>query len=221
MLLLDWVFIATLSSAILFALFSLFCFFRLFQIRKQLNQLSRIRSKNTRKRKKIRRKIKKTTVKLKKQRRNLLVFSILAICLCATAFYSRYYQATNLGEQDSDGIVQGYYLLNETVNQINQLSENNNSEKVENNLRELAAKLSSFGMRGADGRLTSEGQRLLSRYYNQMKELGLNLNNQSSEMVDNPEKREEYISVIQKTQATQKKIIEYFKVNEQALQQKK
>ncbi|MBM7689835.1 hypothetical protein BCR24_13165 [Enterococcus ureilyticus] len=221
MLLLDWVFIATLSSAILFALFSLFWLFRLFQTRQHLGELSHVKTKNARKRKKIRRKIKKTTVKRKKQRRNVIACLVLALCLCATAFYSRYYQATNLGERDSDGIVQGYYLLNETINQINRLSENNNSEKAENNLRELAAKLSSFGMRGADGRLTTEGQRLLSRYYNQVKELGLNLNNQSSEMIENPQTREEYIQVIQKTQVTQKKIIDYFKVNEQALQQKK
>ncbi|EOH94989.1 hypothetical protein UAW_02068 [Enterococcus haemoperoxidus ATCC BAA-382] len=221
MSLLDWVFIGTLSSAILFALFSLLSVIFLFSTRNQVRQLARIRTKNARKRKKIKRVLKKTEAKRKKQGWNLVVFIMLACIMSGTAFYARYYQATNLGERDSEGIVQGYYLLNETKNQINILNESSNPEKAENNLRELAAKLSSFGMRGADGRLTAEGQRLLTRYYNQVKELGLNLNNQSVEMVENTQTRETYINDLQKAQKIQSKIITYFKINENALKQKK
>ncbi|OTN88609.1 hypothetical protein A5819_001090 [Enterococcus sp. 7E2_DIV0204] len=221
MSLLDWVFIGTLSSAILFALFSLFSIFFLFSTGKKIQQLTRIKTKNTRKRKKIRRTLKKVKGKRKKQRWGLVICVVLVGILSSTAFYARYYQATNLGERDSEGIVQGYYLLNETKNQIDALSESHNSEKSENNLRELAAKLSSFGMRGADGRLTEEGQRLLTRYYNQVKELGLNLNNQSAEMLSNQEIRETYLNDLQKAQKTQSKIITYFKINESALKQKK
>ncbi|WP_375180331.1 hypothetical protein [Enterococcus rotai] len=221
MSLLDWVFIGTLSSAILFALFSLFSIFFLFSTGKKIQQLTRIKTKNTRKRKKIRRALKKVKGKRKKQRWSLVIFVVLVGILSSTAFYARYYQATNLGERDSEGIVQGYYLLNETKDQIDVLSESHNPEKSENNLRELAAKLSSFGMRGADGRLTEEGQRLLTRYYNQVKELGLNLNNQSAEMLSNQETREIYLNDLQKAQKTQSKIITYFKINENALKQKK
>ncbi|MEI5990602.1 hypothetical protein [Enterococcus crotali] len=221
MSLLDWVFIGTLSSAILFGLFSLFSIIFLFSTGKQIQQLTKIRTKNARKRKKIKRTLKKAKAKRKKQRWSLVVCVLLVGILSSTAFYARYYQATNLGERDSEGIVQGYYLLNETKNQIDTLSESSSTEKSENNLRELAAKLSSFGMRGADGRLTEEGQRLLTRYYNQVKELGLNLNNQSVEILDNQEIRETYLQDLQKAQKTQSKIITYFKINESALEQKK
>jgi len=221
MSLLDWVFIGTLSSAILFALFFLLSIILLFSTGKQIQQLTKIRTKNSRKRKKIKRALKKAKVKQKKQRWSFVICLILVGVLSSTAFYARYYQATNLGERDSEGIVQGYYLLNETKEQINKLSESSSTEKSENNLRELAAKLSSFGMRGADGRLTEEGQRLLTRYYNQVKELGLNLNNQSVEMLDNLETRESYLNDLQKAQKTQSKIITYFKINESALKQKK
>ena len=221
MSLLDWVFIGTLSSAILFALFFLLSIILLFSTGKQIQQLTKIRTKNSRKRKKIKRALKKAKVKQKKQRWSFVICLILVGVLSSTAFYARYYQATNLGERDSEGIVQCYYLLNETKEQINKLSESSSTEKSENNLRELAAKLSSFGMRGADGRLTEEGQRLLTRYYNQVKELGLNLNNQSVEMLDNLETRESYLNDLQKAQKTQSKIITYFKINESALKQKK
>lgn len=221
MSLLDWVFIGTLASAILFALFFLLSIVLLFSTGKQIQQLTKIRTKNSRKRKKIKRALKRAKTKQKKQRWSLVVCVILVGILSSTAFYARYYQATNLGDRDSEGIVQGYYLLNETKDQIERLSESSHSEKAENNLRELAAKLSSFGMRGADGRLTEEGQRLLTRYYNQVKELGLNLNNQSVEMLDNPETREVYLNDLQKAQKTQGKIITYFKINETALKQKK
>lgn len=221
MSLLDWVFIGTLASAILFALFSLLSIFFLISARKKVLQLTKTRSKNTKKRKKIKRMLKKAKVNYKKQRWNVVICIILACVMGAAAFYSRYYQATNLGEKDSQGIVQGYYLLNETSSQINTLNESSNPEKSENNLRELAAKLSSFGMRGADGRLTEEGQQLLTRYYNQVKELGLNLNNQSVEMLSNAETRETYSKDLQKVQKTQEKIITYFKINKSALEQKK
>ncbi|MBO0473357.1 hypothetical protein IGL98_003318 [Enterococcus sp. DIV0840] len=221
MSLLDWVFIGTLSSAILFALFSLLSIIFLFSTRKQVRQFARIRTKNARKRKKIKRALKKAKAKHKKQGWNLVICIMFACIMSGTAFYARYYQATNLGERDSEGIVQGYYLLNETKNQINTLSESDNPEKAGNNLRELAAKLSSFGMRGPDGRLTAEGQRSLTRYYNQVKELGLNLNNQSAEMMENAQTRETYINDLQKAQKIQAKIITYFKINENALKQKK
>lgn len=186
-----------------------------------MQQLVKVRTKNAKKRKKIKRMLNKAEIKRKKQGWMFVICVILTCVLSGTAFYARYYQATNLGDRDSEGIVQGYYLLNETSNQINTLSESNNSEKSGNNLRELAAKLSSFGMRGADGRLTEEGQRLLTRYYNQVKELGLNLNNQSVEILSNVETRDTYLNDLQKAQNTQGKIITYFKINEDALKQKK
>ncbi|WP_087639329.1 MULTISPECIES: hypothetical protein [unclassified Enterococcus] len=133
----------------------------------------------------------------------------------------RYHQATNLGDRDSDGIVEGYYLLNETSQQLEAIEQTENIEKTRKNIRELAAKLSSFGVRYADPRLSVEGQQLLNRYYSQMKELGLNLNNQSIESLKGKETYDIYMSDIKKGQMMQKKVFDYFKVNEGALQQKK
>ncbi|WP_254907627.1 hypothetical protein [Candidatus Enterococcus lemimoniae] len=157
----------------------------------------------------------------KKQIQLGLMFLLLGTVLAGGAAFSRYHQATNLGDRDSDGIVEGYYLLNKTSEQLASVQETPNVEKARKNLRELAAKLSGFGVRYADPRLTVEGQQLLNRYYSQMKEIGLNLNNQSVESLQEKTTYKNYLADIKKVQTIQKKVFTYFNVNEAALKQKK
>ncbi|MCA5013558.1 MULTISPECIES: hypothetical protein [unclassified Enterococcus] len=221
MTILDGLFIGILSTAILCMIFASAFFVSSFFIRKKIKQLEQRRPKSKKKRKFLKKKIFKLRKRRKKRLRSGLILFMLGGLLAGGTVFSRYHQATNLSDRDSDGIVEGYFLLNKTEQQLAAVKETTNKEKTSKNLRELAAKLSGFGVRYADPRLTLEGQKLLNRYYSQMKELGLNLNNQSAESLQEKTIYDDYVADIKKVQATQKKIFVYFNVNESALEQKK
>jgi len=221
MLLLDWFFIGLLSGAILISLFALLVLSLSFVTNKKEKQLRGKRSKNKRKNKKIKRERYRLKVKKKKQIRYAISLVVLAVLLAGGAWYTQFYQKTNLAEEDAANIVQGYYLLSEVEKQIESVKDTANVEKTSSNLRELSAKIASFGIKSANGRLTIEGQQILNRYYIQMKELGLNLNNQSVETLRSEEVYTEYVENLSKVKKIQKKVITYFKVNEVALKNKK
>lgn len=180
-----------------------------------------MRPKNKQRRKGLKKRVLILQTKSRKQFKFGMIFFLFCGLLVGGAAFSRYHQATNLGDRDSDGIVEGYYLLNTTFEQLNALEKTVNIEKSRKNLRELSAKLSGFGARYADPRLTIEGQRLLNKYYNQMKELGLNLNNQSIESLQEKTTLDNYLQDVEKVKMNQEKAFTYFKVNESALKQKK
>ena len=221
MSILDWLFIGILSTAILCIIFAIVFLISYFLTKKERFKLKQLRPKNKKRRRILKKKSRMLIKKGKKQIQLGLMFLLLGTVLAGGAAFSRYHQATNLGNRDSDGIVEGYYLLNKTSEQLASVQETPNVEKARKNLRELAAKLSGFGVRYADPRLTVEGQQLLNRYYSQMKELGLNLNNQSVESLQEKTTYENYLADIKKVQTIQKKVFTYFNVNEAALKQKK
>ncbi|WP_430597713.1 hypothetical protein [Enterococcus sp. AZ177] len=221
MLLLDWFFIGLLSGAILFSMFALLFLSFSIVTNKKEKQLNAKRSKNKQRNKKIKRERNRLRSQKKKQVQSTISLVVLATMLFAGAWYSRYYQKTNLADQDGANIVQGYYLLSQVEKQIESVKNTSNIEKTRSNLRDLSAKIASFGIKSANGRLTIEGQQILNRYYIQMKELGLNLNNQSVESLRTEEVYNEYVENLNKVKNIQKKVITYFKVNETALKNKK
>ncbi|MFD2305182.1 hypothetical protein [Enterococcus termitis] len=221
--LLDWLFIGMLSLAILCLLCSSIFFVRLIRIKQKIVQVQTImekKKKDKKKRKRFKRKVISLKKKKKKRVQLSILFLFLGILFISSALFSRHYQATNLGKLDSEGIAEGYYLLNTVTEQLSSIKEQQNSEKKQKNIRELAAKLSGFGVRYADPRLTVEGQRHLNRYYAQMKELGLNLNNQSVESLQQEEIFEGYQKDIKNIVQIQDNVLRYFKVKESTLTRK-
>lgn len=221
MSILDWLFIGILSTAILCIIFAVVFLISYFLTKKKRLALKQRRIKNKKKRRVLKKKIHLLKQKGKKQMQSGVIFLSLGVILAGGAAFSRYHQATNLGNRDSDAIVEGYYLLNKTSEQLGTIEGTTNVEKTRKNLRELAAKLSGFGVRYADPRLTVDGQQLLNRYYTQMKEIGLNLNNQSIESLQEKTTYDNYLADIKKVKTIQKKVFTYFNVNESALSQKK
>ena len=218
--LLDWFFIILLSLAILSLVF--FVGFMIFSIHigNNIRSMKKIRLKNKRKRKKQLRQRRELEKKRKKQIRLVTTFLVCTLVFGSGALYSRYYQATNLGKKDSDAIVQGYYLMNEIQGQLEQVETTENEVKLQKNLYDLSARLASYGAREANGRLSDEGKILLNRLYTNMKELGLNMANQSIETLRNKGVLEGYLADIKKAKENQAKVFTYFNVNENALKQK-
>lgn len=218
---LDWLFIGLLSLAILCFVFTVIYFVLRTMTTKKLKQVEHRRPKKKEKRKKWARHCRMLAKKAKKELKKALILLSIGLLALAGAFYSQYYQATNLGKKDSAALVQGYYLVTEISEQVQKAPTTDNPQKVQATLRNLSARLASYGARSADRRLSEEGQAMLNRLYKNMKELGLNMNNQSIDSLKNPDTYASYLTDIEKTEANQKKVFQHFHIDEKSLQTNK
>lgn len=218
---LDWFFIILLSLAIVVLICAIFQFLSSISKNKIINELKKQRNKNKRKRKKMIVQRKKLEYQRKKERTRAIVFFLVGGLAIGGAFYSRYYQSMNLSEKDSTAVVQGYLLNTEIERQLASIDKEENIEKTKKNIQELSARLASYGARRADGRLSKEGQLMLNQLYKNMKELGLNLSNQSLDSLKEKDTLASYQEDVKKIQANQTKVFTYFHVDESALKEKK
>ena len=218
---LDWLFTGFLSLAILCFLFMLIFLIIAVLTGKKLNQLKAKKPKRKSKIKKWKRACRILMKKRNRQLRKLIFFLLIGTLGAGGAFYSRYYQATNLGEKDSDALIQGYFLISGIEEQLSQVQGANNPKKIQGTLYDLSARLASYGAHSANGRLSEEGQKQLNRLYSNMKELGVNLGSQTVESLNDPDTLESYRSDLKKTKGNQKKVFTYFRINEASLKEKK
>ena len=218
---LDWLFIILLSLAILALIFAFFQLVSSTAKNKKIEALKKQRSKNKRKRKKITVQRKKLERLKKKERKRSIVFIIIGMIAAGGAFYSWYYQSMNLGEQDSTAVVQGYLLNTQLEAQLTAIDKGKNVEKTKKNILDLSARLANYGARRADGRLSKEGQLMLNQLYKNMKELGLNLSNQSIHSLQEGETLAGYQEDIKKIKTNQKQVFDYFHIDESSLKERK
>ncbi|MEI5993838.1 hypothetical protein [Candidatus Enterococcus mansonii] len=218
---LDWLFIGLLSFAILCFVLMLIFLTVLVLTGKKLEQLRTKRPKHKLKVKKWKKACRRLIKKRNQQIRYVIFFLLIGIVGVSGAFYSRYYQATNLGKRDSDALIQGYFLIDGIEEQLNQVQEADNPKKIQGTLYDLSARLASYGAHSANGRLSEEGQKKLNRLYSNMKELGVNLGSQTLESLSNPETLKSYKSDVKTAQGNQKKVLKYFRINEASLKRNK
>lgn len=217
---LDWFFIILISFAILVLIVAIFQFLSSISKNKKIKELKKKRTKNKRKHKKNVAKRKKLEGKRKKERIRAMLLFLMGLLAMGGAFYSRYYQSMNLNERDSAAVVQGYVLNTEIERQLASIEKEGNTEKLKKNVQELSARLASYGARIPDGRLSKKGQLMLKQLYKNMKELGLNLSNQSVDSLKEKETLAGYQDDVKKIQENQKKVFDYFHVDESALKEK-
>ncbi|MGX7265615.1 hypothetical protein [Enterococcus crotali] len=221
MSMLDWSFVTLLSSALLFFLFALFSVVLSIMTRRKLRPLKRRPPKNKRKRKQFMMKRRKFEKQVKRQQNTGIFLIVLMLLSTGGAVYTRNYQMNNLNANDSESIVQSYYLLDEVELQLNNIKNDKNPQKSIKNLRELSLSLSSYGARRAYQGLTEEGQMLLNRHFVLLKELGTNLSSQTVDTLGNKDTMAGYQKDVNKVKDSQKKVFKRFKVNEAALKTKK
>ncbi|WP_086349714.1 hypothetical protein [Candidatus Enterococcus clewellii] len=218
---LDMAFIGLLALAILLLLFAVLSVILGINTGNRLKKLQRRRPKAKKKRKGW----KRACAALKKKRnssfKNSVLLIVLALLFGASGFYARYYQLTNMSTANTTALSKGYYLLDETEQQFESLKNGASPEKTLNNFRELSSQLVSVGMETAYGGMSSDYQKLLNRYFDQVRKLGINLGAQNLESLQNTGNIDSYVEDITKIKERQKKIIDEFEVNESALQQKK
>jgi hypothetical protein len=218
---LDWSFVSLISVALLFMFFSLVLLFSSIRNTKKLKFYKKRRPpKNKKKRKRFIRAKRSLEQSMKKQLTWGIILFIFAGAALGGASYSRYYQQNHLQGKDSEAIVQGYYALQETAKQLENIKQNDNPQKSLKNLRQMAAKMTTYGYTKASSTLKEDGQVLLNRYFTRLKELGTNLYSQKIESLQDEETYTNYMNDIKKSQETQAEVFKRFNINEDALKKK-
>lgn len=216
MTVLDWFSIITMAAAILFLFFILLFIIVIFRIKGEQKKLSRVRTKNKKKKKKLFQQKKKLVKRKRKYWVWVILFLLFACASGAASYYTIYYQSTNLNEEDQQAIVNGYYYVEQTSNQLDKTAR---SEDTVQELGLLATHLSNFALKKANYRLNEEGQNLINKYYDSMKEFGVNLAANSQNLQKQPELLKEFLTDLEKVKRNQDKVLEHFRVNKDALKQ--
>ncbi|MGM0125939.1 hypothetical protein IGI37_003340 [Enterococcus sp. AZ194] len=220
MSIIDWLFIACISISILSGVFGVVMFIQSFRTSSQLKQLKEMTPPKLKKKKRLwMRKIKLLTLTVKKQRKRTLLSFLIGIILVAGGFYGRNYQATTISKEDSAAYVTGNFLTTEMQGQLALITED--PGRARTNITELSGRMASFGIKRADGRLNIEGQRILNRYYKQMKEFGLNIAGQMEQVLTEEEVRTNYENDLATIIETQKKVAEFYELKEDTSSPKK
>lgn len=209
---------ASMLSFIGMMIFSLNYFIQ----RKKLNQLPKKKFKNKKKNKDLARRQNELQKKKKRSIMLVILFMIFAMTFSGTSAYISYYQSMHLTTDDSDSVVRGYYLLRDFEGQlILARDQGEDEEKLQQNIRYLATAMASYGTQKASIVNSQEGQLSLNRYYNAVKQLGMNAITQTNNLYGNPDLVEEFLRDILKVQAHERIVFEYYRVNENTFAEKK
>lgn len=211
----DWIFIGLLSAAIVAGVLVLSMIFLLAKDWQQLRVLNERRPNEKRKQKKWAMARKRINERKKSHVLSLILFSIIAVACTGIALYGRHYQATNLGDADAANIASAYSLIDQTNSQMT--DSKNDEAKMLSDMNLLAKKLSSYSNKRASDKLAPVGQQLLNRYYNQLSQLGQNLNRQLGQMAKDEKLRDSFIEDITKVKDQQNRIITYYSIKEDSL----
>lgn len=221
MSMLDLAFIGLLSLGILLFLLGILFLFLNAASRRNLKKLKAKRPKNKKKRKRWQRICRKTEQTKKRRLRNGILLIILSLLLGGSASYARYYQLTSLSSSNSAALAKSYYLIGEIEGQLESYNNGASIEKTTKNIRDLSQQLAGAGTETAYVGMAVDGQKLVNRHFNLVKNLGINLSAQAREILENQEEMTSYLSDIEKVKASQQKVFKKYQVNESALQQKK
>ncbi|MDA9471591.1 hypothetical protein [Enterococcus sp. 5H] len=222
MSILDWIFIIGIALAIVALLGSGYFLVQFFRMRGMLKKVPNKKFKNKKKNKRIAVKKQQLTKKKKKNLRLFFVMLLVTGVLAGGAAYLSYYQSMNLTTDDSDSVVKGYYLLRDFEEQIILARDKgDDEEKLQKNIRYLATAMASYGTKKASDVNSKEGQITLNRYYNAIKQLGMNASTQTKNFFGNQELVDGFLTDIKQAQDYEKAAFDYYKVNESAFKEEK
>lgn len=215
MSILEWLFTGSIVLAILLFVLSIFFFFRYITFKKEGKKIEEKRKRSKRYRKRYKREMTRIVKSEKKNFRGSIFLLVLSIIFGLSTFYVSYYQSITLSVSDEEAIVKSYYLIRDFEGQINILQEGTeDTTKTVKNISYLAGNMSSYNIKKASDLNDIDKQRALNKYYNSIKELGMNGVTQASKLPDNKELREEFLGDIEKVKANEKIVFDLFKVDE-------
>ncbi|MGX6969581.1 hypothetical protein [Vagococcus bubulae] len=218
MLDLEWIYIIALSLGILFVIGVCYFLFRFIFLGKKLKQLSKKRVKN----KKQKREKKEEKKALTKKKHSILILFIVSLVSSILFFsgsaYIKYYQSMNLTQEDSKSIVSSYYLIRDFEDQLKLLRDKKDDQvKLEQNIRQLSTSMASYGTKKASTVNSVDGQLILNRYYNSVKQLGMNASTQTKNFYGNSELVNDFLKDIQGAKDYEGDVFRYYKVDKSVL----
>ncbi|MGX7201905.1 hypothetical protein BCR22_05010 [Enterococcus plantarum] len=218
----DWIFVTGIALTIVALLGSAYFLVQILRTSQQIRRLPVRRIKNKKKRRFIARKRQKLINKRKRSLRYCLVLLVVTVLFGGASGYLSYYQSMNLTTDDSDSVVKGYYLLRDFEQQITIAKEKgDDEEKMQKNIRYLATAMASYGSKTASTSNSQEGQLTLNRYYNAVKQLGMNASTQTKNFYGNAAVVNDFLEDIKKVQTYEKAAFAYYNVDESAFSQEK
>ncbi|MBO0422746.1 hypothetical protein JZO84_07630 [Enterococcus plantarum] len=219
---LDWIFIIGIALSIVALLEAGYFLIQFFRTRRLLKKIPQKRVKNRKKNRKIVQKKRQFLKQKKKSLRLFWLMSFVTVALAGGMSYLSYYQSMNLTTGDSDSVVKGYYLLRDFEEQLTiARDKSDDEEKLQKNIRYLATSMASYGTKKASEVNSEEGQITLNRYYNSIKQLGMNASTQTKNLFGNQELVDSFLADIKKVQVYEKETFGYYKVNESAFKEEK
>ncbi|OJG74776.1 hypothetical protein RV12_GL002193 [Enterococcus quebecensis] len=159
--------------------------------------------------------------KKKQYIKRFVVAMIISGISVGTGLYARYYQMTNLSANDGNAIIQSYFLMDEINKNLIGIQNGADTKKTKDKLLELTSLLASYGTTTPSNALSKDGQRILNRYYAQIRDYSTGLYSQKEEQLNDEGLILEYLEDSKRITGTQKKIFKQFSINESALKQKK
>lgn len=217
---LEYLVIVFYVCCIIFLLFGLLSIVLFVRNKRQIKTIKRQKNKNRNEKKKNKYKIMSLEKSRKKSIWSIIICLLLAITSGVGASYVTYYQSINLTKQDSENIVEAYYLITDIEKQFEFAgSTQENNGNVTDAIRKYAGQMASFNSRRASDLNKEDGQILLNRYYNLVKEIGVNASTQPQAFYGNKELAEEFLADIERVRTYQKDVFTYYQVNEKELKE--
>lgn len=219
---LDWIFITGIAFTIVGVVGLIYFSVQILRTWQQIRRLPNKRIKNKKRRRIIMRKRIQLTGKKQQYFRFILVILVLICIFGGSSKYISYYQSMYLTTDDSDSVVKSYYLLRDFEQQITIAKEKgDDEEKLQKNIRYLATAMASYGTKIASKSNSQEGQITLNRYYNAIKQIGMNASTQTKNFYGNSTIVDDFLKDIKRTQTYEKSAFAYYKVDESAFSQEK
>ncbi|WP_227011205.1 hypothetical protein [Enterococcus wangshanyuanii] len=92
---------------------------------------------------------------------------------------------------------------------------------MQKNIRYLATAMASYGTKTASTINSKEGQLTLNRYYNAIKQVGMNASTQTKNFYGNAQIVDSFLEDIEKVKVYEKAAFTYYKVDETAFSEEK
>lgn len=145
----------------------------------------------------------------------------LFICLLCggVSGYVMYDQQMTMSKEDQKALVEGYYLTADFEKELQTILEKDIDEaKSIQNIQSLGSLMASYSSKKANHLTQQKGQQKINKYYQTIKELGINATTQSQEMVTNKDILDNYLVDVKKIEGIQKDIFKFYKVDETELE---
>lgn len=210
--------IGGIGLSLLLFLCSVFLLCLFFYHRREIRNFPPPPKRNKQKRKRWKRRLIDVKKGQKRRLKRLLLSFVLSLLLAGGAGYARYYQAMNLTRKDSDAVAKSYYLVRDFEKELEVVKkEEKMTNKTQETLRHVTTSMASYGIEKADSNNALEGQLLLNKYYDSVKQLGANASIQINNLADNDELAASFLVDSEKIKKIEKQILVFYKVSEEAL----